>query len=224
MANETLKVNVTNDVGAVDASLMMGWPTPLVDYMVKQQDLLNSVVDKSNQAATGAYESQVTSESQSELIVRVNQSIADQENITTALSRVVEDNSQRITSNQQDNIGFESRLSVVEVKAESNKVRLDIIEPDYVSKSETLVQTLASPLDVATSYSVNGVKVVGMRITGFSAPTGTDYKGTFDANKTYTVSPTYTQAEVLAIGNDLTLARKSIAALLNAMRSHGLTD
>ncbi|MBJ3660264.1 phage tail protein, partial [Salmonella enterica subsp. enterica serovar Corvallis] len=98
------------------------------------------------------------------------------------------------------------------------------LQADYVSKSATASQSLASPLNVTTSYSVGGTKVIGARQTGWTAATGEALLGTFIANQAYTVSATYTQSEVSAMANGLQQARQRIKALEDAIRTHGLIN
>lgn len=85
-------------------------------------------------------------------------------------------------------------------------------------------QSLASPLDVKTSYSVDGIQVVGARNTGWTTATGTPLLGSFNANQSYTVGTTYTQSEVAALATGLQQARQRILALETALRLHGLID
>ncbi|MDR5611159.1 DNA stabilization protein [Arsenophonus sp.] len=98
------------------------------------------------------------------------------------------------------------------------------IQADYVSKSQTALQSLSSPLNVKNSYSVNGVKIVGTRVTGFTAATGTALKGTFNADQSFAIGATYNQSEISAVADGLTAARKRIKALEDALRLHGLID
>ncbi|EON5870362.1 DUF1364 domain-containing protein [Escherichia coli] len=105
--------------------------------------------------------------------------------------------------------------------AESN---ISALKDDYVSKTATATQSLASPLNVTTSYSVGGTKVIGARQTGWTAATGTDLRGSFNANQTYTVSATYTRSEMSAMATGLQQARQRIKALEDALRTHGLID
>lgn len=74
----------------------------------------------------------------------------------------------------------------------------------------------------AASYYVAGVKVVGSRVTGFTAPSGASQKTGINANAVYPVSSAYTQAEVQAIAAGLVEARKTIAALQELVIAHGL--
>ncbi|EAC0924741.1 hypothetical protein EGM30_05230 [Salmonella enterica subsp. enterica] len=98
------------------------------------------------------------------------------------------------------------------------------LQADYVSKSATASQSLASPLNVTTSYSVGGTKVIGARQTGWTAATGAALLGAFNANQAYTVSATYTQSEVSAMATGLQQARQRIKALEDAIRTHGLIN
>ncbi|MDX8597758.1 phage tail protein, partial [Salmonella enterica] len=105
--------------------------------------------------------------------------------------------------------------------AENN---ISALQADYVSKTATTSQSLASPLNVTTSYSVGGTKVIGARQTGWTAATGTALLGAFNANQAYTVSATYTQSEVSAMATGLQQARQRIKALEDAMRTHGMIN
>lgn len=111
--------------------------------------------------------------------------------------------------------------NIMVTTAESN---ISALQDDYVSKTATATQSLASPLNVTTSYSVGGTKVIGARQTGWTAATGTDLRGSFNANQTYTVSATYTRSEVSAMATGLQQARQRIKALEDALRTHGLID
>jgi hypothetical protein len=53
----------------------------------------------------------------------------------------------------------------------------------------------------------------GQPTTGWTAPTGTVSRDTFDANWTTTVSNPPTQAEVIAVRNQLIAVQKRLAAL-----------
>lgn len=86
------------------------------------------------------------------------------------------------------------------------------IAKDYLSKSATSMQSLAGPLE-ATSFYVNGVKVLGARVMGFSNSVGTAYRGEFDADTEFS-------NDTLAAG--LKEARQRIKALEDAIRNHGL--
>jgi len=80
------------------------------------------------------------------------------------------------------------------------------------------------PVNSMLGYLVQGTQVVGSQITGWTAATGTENMGAFNADDTRTVGGGYSQSEVQAIQNDLLAARQRIFALESAMRAHGLID
>ena len=121
----------------------------------------------------------------------------------------------RLTTLQDEVADHETRLTQAETD-------IDDIQADYVSRAATVAQSLASSLGVATSFSIDGVKVLGPRQTGWTAGSGTANLGAFDADQSFTVGAAYSQAEVQAIATELIAARKRILALEQAMRNHGL--
>lgn len=164
--------------------------------------------------------------------------IVDHESRIAANEAEIADHEIRITQNETDIASQGSRLTTAEGNittlqgdvsslttrvgtAESN---ITALQGDYVSKSATGVQSLASPLNVTTSYSVGGTKVIGARATGWTAATGTALLGAFNASQTYTVSAAYTQLEVSAIATGLIQARQRIKALEDMLRTHGLMN
>lgn len=121
-------------------------------------------------------------------------------------------------------IDIQAHLVTVDQRLDGVESDVSDIKSDYVSKTVTESQSLASPLDVKTSYSVDGIQVVGARQTGWTAATGTPLLGSFNANQSYTVGTTYTQSEVAALATGLQQARQRILALETALRLHGLID
>ncbi|MGL5146040.1 MAG: phage tail protein, partial [Plesiomonas shigelloides] len=115
-----------------------------------------------------------------------------------------------------------NRIDTLEVTSVDHEKRIGDIEADYVSKSATGQQKLTSSLDVNTSYSVNGVKVIGVQVTGWVASTGTPYTSIFNGDKTSTAGATYSQTVLQEIADDLKQARQRIIALEGVLRSHGL--
>ena len=83
-----------------------------------------------------------------------------------------------------------------------------------MSLSATAPQSVVSTLGAA-SFTVNGVQVVGARVSGFTAATGTAYRGAFNANQT-------SDAATVAAG--LVETRQRIKALEDAFRAHGLIE
>ncbi|MDN8705037.1 hypothetical protein Q0N28_14640, partial [Staphylococcus aureus] len=83
------------------------------------------------------------------------------------------DHEERITKTEEDLSKLEVRVLNVEQDVDGLKIKIqDLdgqiseIKVDYVSLSKTEKQKLSSPIDVSASYSVNGTKVVGTRVTG----------------------------------------------------------
>ncbi|HHE4676309.1 TPA: phage tail protein [Proteus mirabilis] len=138
---------------------------------------------------------------------------------------------ERITKTEEDLSKLEVRVLNVEQDVDGLKIKIqDLdgqiseIKVDYVSLSKTEKQKLLSPIDVSASYSVNGTKVIGTRVTGFTSATGTALKGSFNANQSYSFSADYTRSEIQTLASGLIEARQRIKALEDALRSHGLID
>lgn len=91
---------------------------------------------------------------------------------------------------------------------------LEQISGDYVSKAATDAQSVAGTFG-AESFTINGVQVVGARVTGFTAATGSAHRGNFNADKSY---------DAASAPDGLKEARQRIKALEDALRAHGLID
>lgn len=193
-------------------------------YIIQQGGDLKNVADASNNANGLAYQATIKNEQQDAILA--NHSLR----IKMAETRL--DNHEVRISNSEGAIVFlGSRITTAENDIEyllSEQVLLksdiDEIKADYVSTSDKEIQSLLSPLSVTTSYSVNGEKVVGSRVTGFTAATGSALKGAFAADNDYTIGVTYSQSQIQLLAADLRTARQRIKALEDAMRSHGLID
>ncbi|HBI4250008.1 TPA: phage tail protein, partial [Salmonella enterica subsp. enterica serovar Heidelberg] len=130
----------------------------------------------------------------------------------------------RVTTAEGEIASLQTNVSALDGRVTTAENNISALQADYVSKTATTSQSLASPLNVTTSYSVGGKKVVGARQTGWTAATGTANKGVFDADLTFAVSDTYTQSEIQAIANALITERRRTKALEDALRAHGLID
>ena len=73
-----------------------------------------------------------------------------------------------------------------------------------------------------TEFQKSGTKVVGARITGWNAPTGTLTRGTYAAYAGQTVSNPPTQAEMQALDDAVKLLSQTVTAALTDIRTHGL--
>jgi hypothetical protein len=212
MADSNLNVPVIIQATRLDTSVLPRniFSQSYLLYVIAQGTDVGNVANKANEAGQGAYDAQVRNDEQDVILV-------DHEERIRQLRIDVDDHEIRITANTNAIASLDVRLTT----AEGN---ISALQDDYVSKTATATQSLASPLNVTTSYSVGGTKVIGARQTGWTAATGTALLGAFNANQSYTVGATYTQSEVAALATGLQQARQRILALETALRLHGLID
>ncbi|HHH1980855.1 TPA: hypothetical protein ACPZUA_003882 [Yersinia enterocolitica] len=65
------------------------------------------------------------------------------------------------------------------------------------------------------------VSDLSIKQSGWTAATGTAYLGSFDASAAYAVGATYSQSQVTAIANGLTITRQRVKALEDILRKMG---
>lgn len=239
MADETLNSTIEIRGARIDADAFPpGSPWPFVEAVISGTQNVQVVADKASQAATGAYNAQIKNDAQDILI-------ANQETQINQLDIAVSGHEIRITSNTNAISALAIRVTTAEgsivtlqanvtnlqgrvATAETNIINLQssvsTIQGDYVSKSVATSQTLASPLNVATSYSIGGTKVVGARNTGWTASTGGASKAGINGSTAYTVGALYSQTEVQAIATGLQQVRQAYVALQTALAGHGLIN
>lgn len=199
---------------------------------------MGKVAERANDAGNEAYQAQLRNDEQDIILDDHEQRIKSAEETLEQHTAQLANHETRITAAEEKIVDHEIRIKAAEERLGDHETRLttaesDItyltekvseIDADYVSLGRETTQILASPISVKDSYSVNGVQVVGTRVTGFTASTGTASKSGFDANKTYAVGATYSQAEMQALSSALTETRKSLKALEDMARAHGLID
>ena len=196
------------------------------------------VAGLANEAGNEAYQAQLRNDEQDIILddheLRLKSAEVTLEQHTVQLAN----HETRITAAEEKIVDHEIRIEVAEERLNDHETRLttaesDIdyltekvseIDADYVSLSRETTQILASPISVKDSYSVNGVQVIGDRVTGFTASTGTASKSGFDANQAYSIGSTYDQSEIQALASALKETRKSLKALEDMARSQGLID
>lgn len=233
MADEPQKVNV--QARRVDQTILPNnFSQPYRLYVIQQNTDMQNIAGAANNAGELAYQATVRNDEQDVIL-------ADHESRISALRIEVDDHEIRITGNTsaisalsvrvttaEGNITtLQTNLSALTTRVTTAEGNITTLQGDYVSKSVVTSQTLASPLNVATSYSVGGTKVVGARNTGWTASTGTASKSGINGSTTYTVSATYTQSEVQAIATGLQQVRQLAVALqtaLGATSGHGLIN
>ncbi|HHJ1308710.1 phage tail protein [Proteus sp. G4377] len=194
-------------------------------------DDMAKVAGRANEAGVEALDAQVKNDEQDVILDDHEERLGDAEQTIVLHGNQLANHEERITKTEEDLSKLEVRVLNVEQDVDGLKIkiqdldgRISEIKVDYVSLSKTEKQKLSSPIDVSTSYSVNGIKVVGPRVTGFTPATGTALKGSFNANQSYSFSADYTRSEMQTLANGLIEARQRIKALEDALRSHGLID
>ncbi|MGL5487870.1 MAG: hypothetical protein ACRDC6_16515 [Shewanella sp.] len=216
MANESLNNAVSVEARTIDAASVpdsFGWA--LKDYLVNQSNDVRNIAKQANIAAGGAYEAQLTNDDQNIVLDDHTNTLSEYETRISAAEETLEDHETRISKAESELADHESRIT-------NNETDISEIKPDYVSKKATSLQNIASPIDVSTSYSVNGVKVVGAQIVGWTAATGSAFTGAFNSSLALPVGATYSQTEVTAIANALITTRQRLKAMEDALRQHGL--
>lgn len=194
-------------------------------------DDMAKVAGRANEAGAEAFDAQKRNDEQDIVLEEHEERLGEAEQTIVEHGVKLANHEERITKTEEDLSKLEIRVLNVEQDVDGLKIKIqDLdgqiseIKVDYVSLSKTEKQKLLSPIDVSTSYSVNGTKVVGPRVTGFTSATGTALKGSFNANQSYSFSADYTRSEIQTLANGLIEARKRIKALEDALRSHGLID
>ncbi|MDF7237995.1 phage tail protein [Proteus mirabilis] len=194
-------------------------------------DDMAKVAGRANEAGVEALDAQVKNDEQDIILDDHEERLGDAEQTIILHGNQLANHESRITKTEDDLSKLEVRVLNVEQDIDGLKIkiqdldgRISEIKVDYVSLSKTEKQKLLSPIDVSTSYSVNGNKVVGSRVTGFTSATGTAFKGSFNANQSYSFSAYYTRSEMQALASGVVEARQRIKALEDALRSHGLID
>ena len=194
-------------------------------------DDMAKVAGRANEAGAEAFDAQSRNDEQDIVLADHEERIGEAEQTIVEHGVKLANHEERITKTEEDLSKLEVRVLNVEQDIDGLKIKIqDLdgqiseIKVDYVSISKTEKQKLSSPIDVSASYSVNGTKVVGTRVTGFTSATGTALKGSFNANQSYSFSADYTRSEIQTLANGLIEARQRIKALEDALRSHGLID
>lgn len=218
---------VSVEARRLDVSILpLNFSIPLTDFLVGQNDDLSNVAGQANSAASDAYIAQLTNEEQDVVLAEHTQQIQGLDIRLIAAEATLESHEIRITDNTNRLDIVEPKVSTLEGQVVSLDNRITLVESDYVSKSITSMQTLASPISVATSYSVGGIKVVGARNTGWTAAAGTvaANKGAWTPNTLAAASAAYSQAEATAVRQQLNAAEARLKAIEQMARAHGLID
>ncbi|EAX0034170.1 phage tail protein [Salmonella enterica subsp. arizonae serovar 40:z36:-] len=233
MADSNLNTPVVIQATRLDASILPRnvFSQSYLLYVIAQGTDVGAIAGKANEAGQGAYDAQVKNDEQDVELAdheaRIKQlriDVDDHESRITANTKAITALNVRVTTAEGEIATLQTNVSALDGRVTTAENNISALQADYVSKTATTSQSLASPLNVTTSYSVGGKKVVGARQTGWIAATGTANKGAFNADLTFAVSDTYTQSEIQAIANALIAERRRTKALEDALRAHGLID
>lgn len=241
---------VVTAVGLAAPSLPVGSSPAFQQYMLSQVLDFTAVAQKANDAGSGAYDAQAKNDAQDVQLLDHEIRLGDAEaqiqsqgaRLTSAEAAIVSLDG-RVTAAESDIefltnelIALQGDVSTLQndvttlqndVSDQGDRITqaetdIDDIQDDYVSKTAVPAQTLQSPLGVATSFSINGVKVLGPQQTGWTPGTGTPNRGAFNADLSFTIGSVYSQTELQAIANALIEVRRRLLALEQSDRNHGL--
>lgn len=247
MADNSLKDPVIVRAISLNASSLPKGYTPAYEQYILSQALdFTNVAGKANDAGQGAYDAQKKNDEQDVTLANHDVRITDNTNainllevrLTTAEGKIV------VLISDVDYLLGE----VIDIQADIGTLQSEVIsiQGDYVSKTATtnqMVQPVSGALlvgnvttpttdrlqvlgseNVSVSYKVAGLQVVSARKTGWTAATGTAYRGAFNSDPTMPVGATYSQSEVQAIAYNLTATLRRLKALEDDIRSHGLIN
>lgn len=232
MADDKLKDPVViRALGINAASLPPGFPMAYQRYVLDQALDFNNVAEKANEAGQGAYDGQHKNDEQDAELAIHESRLDDAEatlgnhefRITTAENNITSLDT-RLTTAENDIDFITDEIVDIETRLTQTETDISDIQADYVSKSATTTQELLSPLGIATSFSIDGIKVLGPQQTGWTPGTGTPNLNAFDADLNFSVGATYSQTELQAIANALVEVRQRLLALEQSDRTHGLID
>ncbi len=232
MADDKLKDPVViRALGINAASLPPGFPIAYQRYVLDQALDFNNVAEKANEAGQGAYDGQQKNDEQDAELAIHESRLDDAEatlgnhefRITTAENNITSLDT-RLTTAENDIDFITDEIVDIETRLTQTETDISDIQDDYVSKSATTTQELLSPLGIATSFSIDGIKVLGPQQTGWTPGTGTPNLNAFDADLNFSVGATYSQTELQAIANALVEVRRRLLALEQSDRTHGLID
>ncbi|HGJ5857407.1 phage tail protein (plasmid) [Arsenophonus nasoniae] len=171
---------------------------------------IGKVVNRANDSGYEAYAAQLKNEEQDIILGNHEERITKTEEGLASLEVRV--------------LNIENDVNGLKIKIQDLDGKVSEIIVDYVSLSRVSQQNLSSPINVKNSYSINGTKVIGQRVIGFTSATGTALKADFNADQSFSIGATYNQSEIQTLANALIASRQRIKALEDALRSHGLID
>lgn len=193
MASKPTPVSV--EARRLDISILpQNFSLPLTDYLVNQSDDLQGVANQANGAAEEAYQAQLTSEEQDEVLAAHTETLQNHENRIDAAEITLMDHESRIETLEvtvaehaitiQDH---EDRMSAAESTLIEHSERLDAIEYAITRKKSELLFTGLSLVIPTTPTNLVALLKALTPASGTFAPffdTANDKMAVFNENKT----------------------------------------
>ena len=114
---------------------------PLKDFMVGQNDDIQNVADKANEASDSAFVANLTNEEQNIVLAEHSETLADHENRVDALEITVADHEVRIGSLEGRMDVAEAEIDALQFTVADHETRIDALEYAVTRKKSELVFT-----------------------------------------------------------------------------------
>lgn len=140
MAEKPTPVSV--EARRLDVSILPGnFSIPLKDFMVGQNDDIQNVADKANEASNSAYESQLANEAQDIIIASHSETLDDHERRVDSLEITVADHEARIGSLEGRMDTAEAEIDALQVTVADHETRITANEAS-IADHETRIDAL----------------------------------------------------------------------------------
>ncbi|ENY2112178.1 phage tail protein, partial [Salmonella enterica] len=168
MADPSLNNPVVIQATRLDASILPRnvFSQSYLLYVIAQGTDVGAIAGKANEAGQGAYDAQVKNDEQDVELAdheaRIQQLRIDVDNHEiriTANTNAIAALDVRLTTAEGEIVTLQADVSALDGRVTTAENNISALQADYVSKTATTSQSLASPLNVTTSYSVGGKKV-----------------------------------------------------------------
>lgn len=160
---------------------------PLKDFMVGQNDDIQNVADKANEASNSAYESQLANEAQDIILASHSETLDDHERRVDSLEITVADHETRIGSLEGRITTAEGEIDALQVAVADHETRIDALEYAVTRKKSELVFSGISLAITTTPTNLITLLKALMPTSGTFAPffnTTSDKMVVFNENKT----------------------------------------
>lgn len=138
MAEKPTPVSV--EARRLDISILPGnFSIPLKDFMVGQNDDIQNVADKANEASNSAYEANLTNEEQDEILAAHSETLEDHERRVDTIETTVADHEARIGSLEGRMTTAESDIDSLQATAADHETRIGALEYAVTRKKSELV-------------------------------------------------------------------------------------